>query len=204
MSDISLYDPRYTSLQEVKLELQDKVNFSNVNPEGVSDNEVLDNIEDAESTVELELSRQYLTPFQGIDTSGTLIPYDSIVPKSTIKYINKMCLLQTCILLMQTLFGKSEGVRGSTYLENYEAQLEKMLNKIIGVDEKSGQYLYPPFPGLALNSHASYFRRGIEMPGAAVIGSRSGSYTNQVVSRLPNGVSNWFVRGWPFGCFRRH
>jgi hypothetical protein len=198
----SLYSPQYTSLEEVKLELEGKINFDNVNPTAVSDNEVLDNIEDGEAAIELKLSRQYLTPFVGWDaiTGMPDIPFDNIVPKSTIKYITKLCLLKTCILIMQTVFGKSEGVRGSTYLATYEAELKALLDEIVQVDEKSGQYLSPPLPGLAWNPYASWFRPGIPMPRTAVIGIASGSYGNQILGRQPNAVSNWFFRGWGYNC----
>jgi hypothetical protein len=202
MVDVSLYEPKYISLQAIKFDLEGKVFFSNTQQNGISDNDVLDCIEEAESIIELELSRQYVIPFQGITYSGTLVPFSQITNKSTKKYINKLCSLQTSILLMQTVFGRTEGVRGTDYRDTYQEQLERQLEYVYGKDKKTGEYLYPPLPELALNSHAAYFKPGIYPPLIAGVGVASGSYGNEVLRRQIDGVQSFWIfsrrgrRGW--------
>jgi hypothetical protein len=193
MSNTSLYEPKYVSLEAIKWDLEDKVFFSNSKGDGISDNEVLDCIEEAESIIELQLSRQYLIPFQGFTAQCTLVPFNQITNKSTKKYINKLCSLQTAILLMQTIFGRTEGVRGDDYRENYQKQLDDQLEFVFGKDPKTGEYLYPPLPELALNKNASYFRAGIYSPLIAGVGVASNSYGNQVLARQINGVQTFWM-----------
>jgi len=195
----TLYSPKYTSVEQVRLDLKSKVKFGNINTDAVSDNQVLDVIKKAEANIELKLSRQYITPFAGVDINGLLIPYENITNEATINYINKLCTLKTCILMLETYFGRSEGVRGSSYYEQYQKELKEELDSINEKDPKTGQWLNPPLPGLAVNKLASFFQPGVAMPMVARIGATSCSYGNQVLARQINGVRNWWYGrggGW--------
>lgn len=186
---MSLYQPRYISLEEVKLELKNKITFSNTNREFMSDNEVLDNIQEAEAAVEYEFSRQYITPFVGVNDET----FYQIQQISTIKIIQKMCLLETCLFIMETKFGKSEGVRGQGFLEQYQKRYDRQLYDILGKDPKSGQWLYPPLPGLKLDPNSAFFQKGIPFPRVATVGGWANSLTNAVLRRTTNPIKNWWV-----------
>lgn len=199
MDSNSLYYPRYTSIEQVMLDLKSKVRFGNINQDSISDNQILDVIKKAESKIELKLSRQYITPLIGIDAQGVYIPYKDIPYDSTIDYITKICTLQACILMIQTYFGRSEGVRGDSYLEQYQNELKDELASINEKDPKTGQWLNPPLNGLAVNKLASFFQPGVAIPMVARVGATSGSYGNQVLARQINGVRNWWYGrggGW--------
>lgn len=199
MDSSSLYQPRYTSVEQVMLDLKSKVRFGNSNQDSVSDNQVLDVIKKAESKIELKLSRQYITPLIGVNEQGVYIPYEDIPYDSTIDYITKLCTLQACILMMQTYFGRSEGVRGDSYLDQYQKELKEELDNINEKDPKTGQWLNPPLAGLAVNKLASFFQPGVAMPMVARVGATSCSYGNQVLARQINGVRNWWYGrggGW--------
>ncbi len=195
---MSFYAPQYTSLQLIKNNLRGKVQFSNDNPKYMSDNDVLDNIETGEGWVEFELSRQYIVSpsFIGVGPNGEDIPFKDIQPKSTVKIIEKLCTLQTCIFILETSFGKSEGVRGEEYLDNYIKEYEKLRSRALGVDQISDQYNKPPLNGLKLDPQASFFHKGIPFPMASTIGSHPASSLGRLNQRAiqgqPNPFRNWF------------
>lgn len=199
----SLYTPKYITLQNVKIELQDKITFSNTDSEYMSDNEVLDNIEDGEASIERMLSRQYIIDpgLLGVDINGNVLPFNEITQKSTIKYIEKLCTLQTCLFIMETEFGKSEGVRGTGYLDHYQKRLDRLMYDVLGKDRESGQWLYPPFPGLLQDPNSSYYEKGIPFPMVALLGITSPSLTRQVIQRMPNPVRTWWIANNKFGTW---
>lgn len=196
------YTPRYTSIEQVKQVLAGKVAFGS-SPDEVSDNELLNIIEDAEAQLNVELSRQYTTPLVAINmATGSPIPLSDIEFPDTLKQINKMATLLSALYLLETYFGDSEGVRGGKFIEQYQKRYDRVTNTIYGKDDKSGQYWNPPLKGLLLNPEASYYLPGIPAPRTARIGIRSGSYGQQVQVRLINGISNWWYRGYWFGTYR--
>lgn len=200
----NFYQPKYTSLAEIKLELKGKITFSNTNTTYMSDNEVLNNIKSGEAAVERYFSRQYITipSFLGVDGEDfDLIP-DIYV--ATVDIVRKLSTLKTCIYIMHTKFGKADGVRGQGYLENYKEDYRDLLAEIIEKDDKSGQWLYPPLPGLKLNPNASFYEPGIMFPALAKVGSTSGSLTQQVVGRMIDPTSNWWFRNCGRNGFNRH
>jgi hypothetical protein len=200
---MSFYVPKYTTLEAVKRALSGKVQFSNSNPKYMSDNDVLDNIEDAEAWIERELSRQYIISPIGIDVDGNDIPFKEIIPRSTIKAIQKLCLVETCIYIMETGFGQSEGVRGQSYIDNYMVRFEKMKHDIVGIDQISGQYLFPPFPGLKPDPQASFYKKGIPFPLASVVGSHPVSQLGRLNQKAIRGQVNPF-RNWFFNNMGKH
>jgi len=201
---MSFYQPKYITLQSVKRDLDGKVQFSNDNPKYVSDNDVLNNIQSGEAWVERILSRQYVVSPQltGVDINGNDIPFNQITPTSTIYDIQKLCLLKTCIFLMETEFGKGEGVRGQSYRDNYIERLNNLEHEIIGIDQISGQYLYPPLPGLKLDPQSSFYQKGIPFPRVSVMGSRPVSQIGRLNQRAVQGQVNPF-RNWFFNNLGR-
>lgn len=194
---MTFYQPKYITLQAVKRDLDGKVQFSNDNPKYVSDNDVLNNIQSGEGWVERILSRQYIVSPQltGVDINGNDIPFNEITPMSTIYDIQKLCLLKTCIFLMETEFGKSEGVRGQSYRDNYIERLKDLEHDIIGIDQISGQYLYPPLPGLKLDPQSAFYQAGIPFPRVSVMGSCPVSHIGRLNQRAIQGQVNPF-RNW--------
>jgi len=191
---MSFYTPKYITLQMVKSSLDGKVTFSNTNTKYLSDNQVLDNIEDAESWVERILSRQYIINPALMGVNGE--PFNEIVPPSTSKAIQKLCVLQACIYIMETEFGKSEGTRGESYLENYIQRFERLEHDILGKDPKSDQYLFPPFPGLMLDPQSSFYQKGVARPMVVGVGSRpvteNGRLNERAIQGQINPFRNWF------------
>lgn len=201
---MSFYQPKYITLQSVKRDLDGKVQFSNDNPKYVSDNDVLNNIQSGEAWVERILSRQYVISPQltGVDINGNDIPFNQITPASTIYDIQKLCLLKTCIFLMETEFGKGEGVRGQSYRDNYIERLENLEHEIVGIDQISGQYLYPPLPGLKLDPQSAFYQKGIPFPRVSAMGSQPVSQIGRLNQRAIQGQVNPF-RNWFFNNLGR-
>lgn len=202
---MSFYQPKYITLQSVKRDLDGKIQFSNDNPKYVSDNDVLNNIAIGESWIERKLSRQYfISPngFVGVDINGKDIPFNEIPYQSTIYDIQKLCLLKTCIFLMETEFGKGEGVRGQSYRDNYIERLNELMHDIIGIDQISGQYLYDPLEGLKLDPQSSFYQKGIPFPRVSVMGSRPVSQIGRLNQRAIQGQVNPF-RNWFFNNMGR-
>ena len=190
----SIYSPKYITLQMVKQDLDGKVTFSNTNAKYLSDNEILNNISRGEGWVERILSRQYIISPSLMGTDGQ--PFNEITNSSTVNNIQQLCLVKTCIYVLIVSFGRSEGVRGETYLENYRELFNELEIDTLGKDPKSNQYLFPPFPGLMLDPQASFYQKGAPFPVASTIGrcptSANGRLNQRAVEGQINPFRNWF------------
>lgn len=191
----SLYSPKYITLEMVKQDLDGKVTFSNTNSKYLSDNEILNNIGRGEGWIERILSRQYIIDPALMGSDGR--PFIEISNSSTINDIQQLCLVKTCIFILIISFGRSEGVRGDTYLENYRELLDELERDVLGKDEKSNQYLFPPFPGLMQDPQSSFYQKGAPFPMVSVIGVRSISQNGRLNERAIEGQINPF-RNWFF------
>lgn len=189
----SLYSPKYITLEMVKQDLDGKVTFSNTNSKYFSDNEILNNIGRGEAWIERILSRQYIIDPALMGTNGE--PFIEITNSSTINAIQQLCLVKTCIFILIVTFGRSEGVRGETYIDNYKNLLAELEVDTLGKDKKSNQYLFPPFPGLRQDPQSSFYQKGAPFPLVSVVGRCPTSYNGRLNDKAINGQVNPF-RNW--------
>ena len=190
------YTYMFTNPGQVKQYLANKA-FSNSRSGG---NTVLDGITpqeldkficDAESQVQLDLSRQFTIPL--VAANGQ--PFDT-TPQQTQLIISRMATWQSCIIILSVYFGRSEGVRGKSYLEDCEREYEKLSIQVTGINSH-GQYIQPPLQDLQLNSHASYrSEAGAPAPLSVRIGLSSRDNSAVTRRKLTNlNKSIWRGRG---------
>ena len=191
----NLYTPKYITVEDVVLELQGKVSFSDEDPQYISTPLVLDKIAKGESLVELEMSRVYMIPFQGFD--GT--PFADIPDTfySSKQYISTMALLQSCIFIMDSYFGRTEGTRGEAARKNYLSRISELKKGIMDKEDVTYYWKNPPLPGLMLNYDASWANAALPAPANAVIGATD--FNKQMIqNKLTNPNSNWWVPNVPW------
>lgn len=173
------FKPQYTNSAQVKLYLRRKVDYGLSTPDmidSLTNQQINAFIVNAESRVEIDLSRQYLVPFNG----GTNTPFSEL-PQGTQVFIQEMCTWKAVSLILATYFGQSEGDRGKAFQVNCIEQYDTLYQQAAGINEH-GQYLYPPLSGLALNSNAAYrTTAGAQAPKSTGVGD--GAFTNSNITR---------------------
>lgn len=201
---MSNYSPQFTNSEQVKIYLQGKAfnnnkqQLNNLNSSQVDslNDQILNKfIVDAESEVQLDLSRQFVIPL----TNSNNQPFNTC-PQQTQLIISRMATWMSCIIILKVYFGKSEGVRGGSYVDYCIEEYQRLKFAVTGINEH-GQYIQPPLQNLLLNSHASY-RSAAGAPAPLSVGMGVRSRDNAAQSRRKLVDLNKSIY-WGYGTFNR-
>lgn len=167
---------KYVSADEVKSFLETKVSFGNKDDQ-VSDVELSFLISQAESKVEMELSDQYVIPFQGYN--GLTFP--EIPYPTTIQIINNLALYRSVYNVIKLFFGKTSNNRGQSYLD-FIADMFQDLLQPLKRKRNTGAYDIPPLAGLFINGNSMRFSPVLPSPQTSNVGVNSFLYANTHVN----------------------
>lgn len=189
------FKPQYTNVGQVKLYLRKKALFD-VNKPGsnaLTTQEIIKFIVNAEVRVENDLSKQYVIPFQNVDGGG----FSSLPQRAQIT-IQDMSTWKSILLILETYWGDTDGVRGTTFIDYCQEQYQSLLNATRGLDE-NGQNINTPLTGVQLNANASYRSdAGAPSPLSVSVGQCSRDNASISRSKLTNlNKSLWY------GYYRR-
>lgn len=152
---------QYTDPEQVKIRLRGKVRFSDdATDVNKMDSQLLNRlINEAEGQVEFDLSPRYANPFRSDDGSDAGGPFRLLPARPTQEIIKTLCEIQSVLMVLNTDFGRSGSNDGTKYAEALEKRYEKILKQQLERrtygGKESGQWKYPPLPGLQL----SYFNQ---------------------------------------------
>lgn len=116
-------------------------------------------INEAEGSVEQDLSTRYLAPFQTLEGAD----FKSLPVRPTQEVIRTLCELLAVVRVLETDFGKGSGLDGMNYARNCQDRYEAMVygDKDTGGERRPGllslrknsynTYRLPPLPGLHSN-----------------------------------------------------
>lgn len=167
---------KYVSSDEVKSFLETKVSFGNSDDQ-VSDMELTFLINQAESKVEMELSDQYVIPFQGYNN----LTFQQISNITTIEIINNLCLYRSVYNVIKLFFGKTSNNRGQSYLD-FIADMFQDLLQPLKRKRNTGAYDIPPLAGLLINGNSMRLSPVLPSPQVSGIGVNSLLYANTHVN----------------------
>jgi hypothetical protein len=161
---------KYVAANEVQAFLETKVSFGN-SEDQVSEVELNLLIRQAESKVEMELSDQYVIPFQGYNNETFLqIPYET-----TTQVITNLCLYRSVYNVLKLFFGKTSNNRGESYLsfisDMYHDLLDPLKRK-----RNTGVFDIPPLTGLMLNGNSQRVSPVLPAPQVGLIGNSVNSF----------------------------
>ena len=196
------FRPRYTNVGQVKLYLRRKASYGLAEPDEIDSlttQQINAFITQAEARVGIDLSRQYVVPFVGLNNS----PF-STLPQDTQLFIQEMCTWKAVLLILSVYYGSSEGVRGDKFIVLSDREYLVLLNQAKGLDENN-QYMLPPLNGLLVNPHASYrTAAGAQSPRSPTLGSRAHDASAVVKGKLTD-LNKSLLYGWiPPGAGRRN
>ncbi len=167
---------RYVSAEEVKAFLETKVSFG-IQETQVSDVELNYLINQAESKVEMELSNQYVIPFQGYNG----LTFHEIPFASTIQIINNLCLYRSVYNVIKLFFGKTSNNKGQSYLD-FIADMFQDLLQPLQRKRNTGVFDIPPLAGLFINGNSQRVSPVLPSPQASTVGVSSLVYANEHVN----------------------
>jgi hypothetical protein len=139
----------YIKEEDVEIRLVGKVRFSDddEDPKRMPRKLLKRLVNEAEGSVEHDLSPRYSAPFVG--TGGT---FKALPERPTKEYIRTLCELKAVIRVLETDFGSGTVVDAEKYSKNISARYDSMVDKLLKVRvEGTFQWVYPPLPGLILN-----------------------------------------------------
>jgi hypothetical protein len=184
------YSPKYTSVEAVKKQIGNKVEFSNEDDRYTTDDDVVTFIQNAEGYIERKLSRFYQTPF--VNTDG--VSFDDISDENTKQLITDACTWYASILILRKEFGDSTGSRGGTLYKYLVDSYNDFIYTNTSVNER-GYPNYPPLTDLKLNSNSAYYQvEGVPMPLVADVGSASNNIAIRSQRRMTNLTYSWWGR----------
>lgn len=140
---------RYIDFEAVRVRLIGKVRFTE---DETDENKMQIKlakrlINEAEGSVEYDLSPRYYTPFQ-TESEGA---FSSLPERPTKEYLRTLCELKSCIRILETDFGSGTAVDGEKYAASISKRYQKMVDQLL---EKKGDnqlgWKYPPLTGLRL------------------------------------------------------
>lgn len=172
------FKPLYTNVGQVKLYLRNKapVNINTNWFNDLSNQEINKFIVNAEVRVENDLSKQYLIPFININGGDF-----SSLPRRAQITIQDMATWKSVLLILQTYYGSTDGVRGTAYIQSCQEQYDALLTECTALDQY-GQNVNTPLADVKLNKNASYRSdAGAPSPIVATIGAIS--CDNTAISR---------------------
>lgn len=140
----------YHRFEQVRLRLIGKVRFTD-NPDDenrmpISLAKIL--MDEAEGTVELDLSPRYAAPFQ-TDAGGA---FACLPMRPTQEVVRTLCEIQSVLRILGTDFGRGSTTDSEKYSESLQKLYDKQLERLTKTKEESyNDFIYPPLPGLRLN-----------------------------------------------------
>lgn len=182
---------KYVDAADVKSFLESKVSFG-VSDDQISDVELNFLINQAESKVEMDMSDQYITPFQGYEG----LTFKQIPFSSTIQIINNMCLYRSIYNVLKLFFGKTGNNKGENYL-SFVADMYQDLLQPLKRKRNTGVFDIPPLAGLLLNGNSQRVSPVLPSPQTSTLGTESFLYANLHVNDPKTGLfwNNWRNRG---------
>lgn len=161
---------KYVAANEVKAFLETKVSFGNTE-EQISEVELDIMIRQAESKVEMDLSDQYVIPFQGYNNATfSQIPFET-----TTQTITNLCLYRSIYNVLKLFFGKTSNNRGDSYVA-FIADLYQDILKPLKEKRNTGVFNIPPLAGLLINGNSQRLSPVLPSPMASTIGSSVNSF----------------------------
>lgn len=161
---------KYVAADEVQAFLETKVSFGNQEDQ-ISEIELNHMIRQAESKVEMEMSDQYIIPFQGYnDIPFALIPYET-----TTQVIINLCLYRSIYNTLKLFFGKTSNNRGDSYI-NFISDMYHDLLDPLKRKRNTGVFDIPPLAGLMLNGNSQRVSPVLPSPFSTTIGHSTNSF----------------------------
>lgn len=167
---------KYVAAADVKSFLESKVSFG-VSDTQISDVELNFLINQAESKVEMEMSDQYVIPFQGYNG----LTFDEIASTTTITIINNLCLYRSIYNVLKLFFGKTGNNKGENYL-SFIADMFRDLLQPLKRKRNTGVFDVPPLVGLLLNGNSQRVSPVLPSPQVSTLGVSSFNYANAHVN----------------------
>lgn len=182
---------KYVAAADVKSFLESKVSFG-PSEDQISDMELNFLINQAESKVEMEMSDQYIIPFQGYNG----LTFFQIPHSTTIQIINNLCLYRSIYNVLKLFFGKVGNNRGDSYIE-FIADMFQDLLQPLKRKRNTGVYDIPPLAGLLLNGNSQRVSPVLPSPQVSSVGVESFVYANTHVNNPKTTLlwGNWWNRG---------
>lgn len=143
--------PKYITLTDVQLRLQNKVRFTENedNQNAMSEKLAKALIDEAEAEVELDLSPRYAVPFA--TKAGLAF---SKLPTASRNLVRTLCEIKSVMKILETDFGRGTVAGGTAYSERIAERYDKVYEKMMATREPDGLgWKYPPLPDLMLAPH---------------------------------------------------
>ena len=146
---------KYANDNDVLLRLQGKVRVTDdpEGDEGLMTSTLFRRLEtEAESQLEFDLSERYAAPFAAVGGAA----YETLPDSPTKNTIRRLATLLTVVYVLDTDFGRGTIVDGDKYKESQQKQYDKIIERLLekrDVGGPTGQWRYPPLPGLQLAAH---------------------------------------------------
>ncbi len=149
------FDPIYTTLDNVKVRLANKVQFQR-DPSTVQEGELPDAllgqlIVDAETEVEQDMRSRYAIPFQSSRTGRY-----ADLPDHSQRALRVAVDLRAVIMILETDFGRGTHVNADGYVNSDQKHYDSYVNRLLGRDpegknDKHDRYRFsPPLEGVLL------------------------------------------------------
>jgi hypothetical protein len=185
--------PKYIDPYSVKEFLESKVSFGPSDIQ-ISDGELFAMINQAETKVEIELSDQYVIPFQGYN--GVI--FSDIDNSSTVETIKNLCLYRAVMNVLRLYFGKTGENKGIEYINNIRDMYNEIMNPL-KKKRNTGVFNVPPLPGLLLNGKSQ--RVSPVLPGPQLSGLCNANSFEYANKHMTDPRTNWLygVRRGPRG-----
>jgi hypothetical protein len=176
---------KYIDSSVVKSFLETKVSFGPDDSQ-ISDIELNMLISQAESKVQLELSNQYIIPFQGYEGRT----FHEIVYDETREIISNLCLYRSLYNVCKYYFGKVSNNRGQSYIDFYDDLFKETIEPLKR-KRSTGAFDTPPLAGLLLNGNSQRVSPVLPSPQVATCGVSSFGYANTHVNNPQFGLPGY-------------
>jgi hypothetical protein len=156
---MAYFTPIYLNYDEVKIRLQNKIEFTTTDPfQGLTTELANDIIANAEAEVEEDLRVWYAIPFV-TETDEDW----SKLPRNTQLVLKNLLLYKAQIRLLQSAFLKQDPTRNEHYIEEWQAEYDRYFAKHFTLLD--GVFLRQPLAGLKLvgNNVANQRLKGIQV-----------------------------------------
>lgn len=160
------FSPKYLAIEDIKLYLANKIEFSNIKPNAISDSLLSDIICQAESSVERDLSMFYVIPFQ----TNSHPPLDwTFLPATSYNHLRELLLAKTMEKVARFQFARNDNTVGEGLIEHCrEDYLDK--KNAFYMRKPNGVILFSPLPGLALSKNGINYNNNVPIPRSQCIG----------------------------------
>lgn len=157
----------------------------------------------AEMQVARDFSPFYVIPLQGIEGETWNFMQQDGKYQYPVEFFKNAFIVQACLEVCKYEFGRNSNVNGESIIKFLADEYKEMMKKIY-LKNKSGRYLYPPFPLFKTTPYVQYESQALGFPRPRLAGTEGVNSMLYANKHMNNPMTNWFSPWGDWPSVRRY